>query len=182
MEIGNILKQLRERKGLTLRELGEKAGLSASFIGQVEREETSPSIRSLKNLTDALEVNLIDLFSGIDQGEELPHIVTPEKRRKIESNEVGIERYLLTSLFNRNIEMILIIAQPGSSTGEGYYSHDGEETGFIISGSLVTEINGKSYFLREGDSISFKCSDLHRWENTGIHTSVSIWAITPPSF
>lgn len=183
MKIGDVLRHIREARGLSLRELSQKSGLSASFIGQIERDETSPSVRSLKALTDALGIKLVDLFNGIEQnGSASSPVVTPDKRRRIEYPGYGVQMYLLTPDTNRDLQLILIIAEPGGSTGEGLYSHEGEEAGLILSGSLYVQIGDKEYYLREGDSLSFKCSTPHRWENRGKTTSISVWAITPPSF
>lgn len=181
MKIGDALRQIREARGLSLRELSQKSGLSASFIGQIERDETSPSVRSLKALTDALGIKMADLFDGIEQKASSP-VVTPDKRRRIDYPGYGVQMYLLTPDTNQNLQLILIIAEPGASTGEGFYSHEGEEAGLILSGSFYAQVGDKEYYLREGDSLGFKCSTPHRWENRGKTTSISVWAITPPSF
>ena len=57
------LLMLREAKGLSLRTLAEKVGLSASFLSQVERDEVSPSIASLEKIARALRVALASLFA-----------------------------------------------------------------------------------------------------------------------
>ena len=183
MEIGQILKRIRVSRGLSLRELSQKSGVSPSFIGQIERNETSPSVRTLKALTDALDIRLGELFDGIERNGEVPSpLITPDKRRKIEYRGYGVEMYLLTPDLDRNLQLILIIAEPGGSTGEGFYTHEGEEAGIILSGSLCVQVGDTKYNLREGDSLSFKCSTPHRWENMGNAQSISVWAITPPSF
>jgi transcriptional regulator with XRE-family HTH domain len=97
MEIGQILKQIREQKGLSLRELSEMCGLSASFIGQVERDETSPSMRSLMSIAQSLGIKLTDLFSSLEQSDDIVSpVVTPDKRRKIENVFPGVEMYVLS--------------------------------------------------------------------------------------
>jgi transcriptional regulator with XRE-family HTH domain len=63
LTLGRRLLALREARRLSLRTLAERVGLSASFLSQVERDETSPSIASLEKIAQALGVDLASLFS-----------------------------------------------------------------------------------------------------------------------
>ena len=56
MELGHRLRTRRQELGLSLRELAERVGLTASFLSQIERDLASPSIESLRKISDALEV------------------------------------------------------------------------------------------------------------------------------
>lgn len=60
--LGKRINLLRKSKGLTQEELGEKAGLSYKFVGEMERGEVNPSLDSLVSMADALGVNITDLF------------------------------------------------------------------------------------------------------------------------
>ena len=89
---------------------------------------------------------------------------------------------LLSPHLNSNIELIMIIAEPGGNSGKGLYSHKGEEIGLVLSGSIVIYLGDKQHVLHEGDSMYFTSETPHRWENPGTRQSISVWAITPPSF
>lgn len=183
MNIGDKLKQIREIKGLSLRDIAEKSGLSASFIGQVERNETSPSMRSIKNITDALGIKLADILIDIENQEEEPtNVVTLEQRRRVENLLKGVDMYYLTPEDNKNILGAILYAKPGSSSGEDYSLHGGEEFGYIISGTLWFWVGDKEYNLREGDSISFSSMIPHKWENRSMMPSISLWVSTPPAY
>ena len=54
MDIGNKIKQLRTRQGLTLEELASRSELTKGFLSQFERDLTSPSIDSLSDILEAL--------------------------------------------------------------------------------------------------------------------------------
>jgi two-component system, OmpR family, response regulator len=60
--VGDTVRRLRHERGLTLKQLAERAGLSISQISQVERAESSPSVSSLYRLAVALESRVQDLF------------------------------------------------------------------------------------------------------------------------
>ena len=58
MDIGNKIKQLRTRQGLTLEELASRSELTKGFLSQLERDLTSPPIDSLSDILEALGTNL----------------------------------------------------------------------------------------------------------------------------
>lgn len=63
MDIGKKIRRLRLEKNLTQEELADRTELSKSFISQVEREQTSPSIATLVDILQALGTNLRDFFN-----------------------------------------------------------------------------------------------------------------------
>ncbi len=59
--LGQRLRALRKQRSLSQEKLGDRAGLSGKFIGEVERGEKSISIDSLYRVSVALEIPLRDL-------------------------------------------------------------------------------------------------------------------------
>ncbi len=62
--LGERIRQRRKELGFSLRKLGARTGLTASFLSQVEHNQSSPSITSLQRIATALEVPVIALFDG----------------------------------------------------------------------------------------------------------------------
>lgn len=60
--IGPKIREFRKERQLTIQELAQKAGLSASYISQVETEKVSPSIAALKKIGAVLEVRTVDFL------------------------------------------------------------------------------------------------------------------------
>jgi len=60
--IGRVIRQERQEHGLTIKELGEKAGLSEIYVGEIERGQKYPSAKVLESLSRALELDLADLL------------------------------------------------------------------------------------------------------------------------
>ena len=65
--LGTRLRALRKQRGLSQERLGDRAGLSGKFIGEVERGEKSISIDSLYRVSVALEIPLRDLTDVRDK-------------------------------------------------------------------------------------------------------------------
>lgn len=61
-KLGEKIRQLRKLRELTQEQLGEKAGISYKFIGEVERGTVNPSLDSLIGIAGALDVGVRELF------------------------------------------------------------------------------------------------------------------------
>lgn len=106
--MGRNIRAARKAKGLSQFQLAERSGLSADFIGKVERGTTSPSIESLKGIADALHLTLRDLFEGEVKGgpsqEALSELIRLCRGRAKEDIEllVGIARLIFQWLQGRS--------------------------------------------------------------------------------
>lgn len=56
--IGNNIRKYRLKQNLTQEQLAEKVGISTSFYANLERSKKSMSIKTLRDLADALEVSV----------------------------------------------------------------------------------------------------------------------------
>src|SRR5438876_2424833 len=63
LQLGPRIRSLRQARHETLRELAERAGVTESFLSQVEREVTSPSIASVQRIARALDLGIAELFA-----------------------------------------------------------------------------------------------------------------------
>jgi transcriptional regulator with XRE-family HTH domain len=60
--LGRIIRRERQARDLTIKELGDKAGLSEIYVGEIERGQKYPSSKVLESLANALELDLADLL------------------------------------------------------------------------------------------------------------------------
>lgn len=65
MELGDRIRELRKQKGTTLKDVSDVTKLSVSFLSDVERNRTSPSLESLNTLADYFGLHLIDMLGGV---------------------------------------------------------------------------------------------------------------------
>jgi transcriptional regulator with XRE-family HTH domain len=64
---GRVLRSVRENRGLSQEELGARAGYHRTYIGQLERGEKSPSLRTLFNLALTLAVSPSALIKRVER-------------------------------------------------------------------------------------------------------------------
>lgn len=189
MQIGEKIRLLRKQQRITLKEISERTGFSISFISQVERNLSKPSVDSLKRICDFLGVPLAVFFDD-ERFQEIAsdRVIRQEHRKRLNFEGSKAEMFLLSpsvtpEMTNCKIELMMIIAQPGAQSGHRYHYHKGEECGVVVKGTLNIYLDdGTSYDLAEGDSMYFSSEQGHKWKNLGDVESISVWAITPPSF
>ena len=180
--IGEQLRELRQVKALTLREVADKAGISVSYLSQLERNQSRLPIGILKKLSDALGVHMNWFFQGQAQGDPAENdiVVRADKRRRMSFTGLGITEELLSPNLSGPLELLLSTIAPGADSED--YSHDGAEAGFVLSGTLDLWVSGREFRLTQGDSFSFKSAEVHRCANPGGEPTRVLWVITPPHY
>jgi transcriptional regulator with XRE-family HTH domain len=176
-QIGSAIRKLRVEKGIRIKELTGTTGLSASLISQVERGLTTPSIPTLVKISNALGVPLVSLFLEIHGNP----VIKKKERKKLVLSSSGAAFQLLSPEESRKIEFLLIEIE-GKNSNYELVSYTGEKCGYVIKGNMEIILGDSTYYLEEGDSIYFQSTVPHRFKSADGEKTVSIWAITPPSF
>ncbi len=194
MAVGAKLRAIRTRRGLTLQQVADAAGLSKAFVSQIESGTANPSLASLKRVGTALGIPLAALFEGAENGTEPAghtadepgevRVVRRSRRKQIVWPGRTTPSYLLTPDLRGPLEVMLDVLEPGHRTedDERCMTHEGEEFGFILEGRYEITVGDKSIVLEEGDSITFPSRLPHRGRALGDRTVKTLWVITPPSF
>ena len=179
--VGNEIKRLRKLRGRTLEQLATGAGVSAGLLSQVERGQGNPSFNTLVQVAHALGIPVARLMVG--EQISSPVVRRSERRRlNLGANDDLVLMELLTARLDSALEAIRIVAEPGYSTEDTPFAHDGEEFGIVLEGTHAVNVGGAHYVLQAGDSISYSSTIPHWYENPGEVTSVSLWVVTPPTF
>ncbi len=180
--IGEQLRELRQIKNLTLRQVAEKAGISLSYLSQLERNQSRLPIGVLKKISDALGVHMNWFFqrSGDGDAAERDVVVRAANRRRMSFTGLGITEELLSPNLSGPLELLVSTIEPGADSED--YSHDGAEAGLVLSGTLDLWVAGRYFRLQEGDSFSFRSTEVHRCANPGGIATKVLWVITPPHY
>lgn len=180
-QFGDRLRELRERKGLTMKAIANEINVSESLISQIERNKVSPSIDTLFSIADALEADYEYIFQDYRKNKQVD-LVRKKDRNNIVTPGVTFRQLTVMSDFSEKhaIEAFLMEIKKGEKKGAKDYGHAGKEFGFILSGEGVLEYGTEEYLLKEGDSISFSSDNPHILRNTGNGILRAIWVISPP--
>jgi transcriptional regulator with XRE-family HTH domain len=164
--VGPRVKALREAMGLSLRDLGERTGVSAPMLSQVERGETSPTLSVARRIASGLELSLSQLLR-LDEGEGVS-IVRRTERRSGGSRKHAYE-IITPPLPGQRAEVSAHTLKPGASTGgpgdPPMHEPGSRETAVVTDGAVALKIAGHEYRLETGDSVTFDADLPHHFEN-----------------
>jgi len=179
MEIGKRIKELRVQKNLTQEELADRAELSKGFISQVERDLTSPSIATLIDILQCLGTTPEEFFRS-----PAPEQVVFRKSdyfEKVDHELLSTIEWIIPNAQKNMMEPILVTLEEGGSTYPDN-PHEGEEFGYVLSGTIRIRIGTRVCTAKKGESFYFVPGETHSIECTGKGTARFLWVSTPPSF
>ena len=180
VDVGERLRDIRRLRRATLKTIADRAGVSESFLSQVERGRASASIASLRRIAGALGVSVADLFEP--GGPPKPRVLRRDDRPSLAFGILG-RKLLLTPRPLQHLEVFAGELDVGGSTGAEAYAHgDSEELFVVLSGNVQLELGGAVYDLEHGDSIDYRSSTPHRVTNVGEERAEVMWIISPPSY
>ena len=147
MDIGNKIKQLRTRQGLTLEELASRSELTKGFLSQLERDLTSPSIDSLSDILEALGTNLSEFF----QEDKNDQFVFRSEDFFVDERENCTVNWIVPNTQKNQMEPILLELPAGVESFE-IEPHNGEEFGYVLDGSVILECDGERSVVCRGET------------------------------
>jgi len=187
--IGERLKAIRAQKGLSQRELAGRAGMTNGAISMIEQDKTSPSVSSLKRILDGIPMSLSEFFAGVEAEAMPKYFYASEEFTELSPQDLGLgggsEQLSLRQLGDASRHSLQVLYEtyaPGADTGEGMLSHESEEAGIVVTGSVEVTVDKQIRVLSPGDGYIFDSRLPHRFRNVGNKECIVISACTPPTF
>lgn len=187
VSLGQSLKKLREDRGLTVREIARRAGVSASLVSQIERGRVTPSVATLYQLATEFGLPIDALFSGTVEPATEREVSAPLSRgpilrlndRKRISLAGGVTWERLTPSEDETVEFMHVTYQVGGAScpDDSLVRHGGREYACVLSGKLGLQIGFEEYELNPGDSFAFDPQQPHRLWAIGNAPATAIWFI-----
>lgn len=140
-----------------------------------------PSVTVLYRIAQALGAN-VGYFFGEGPAVRLDPVVRKGERKRLVIDGTNGVYELMSREASKRLEVLRITLKGRESSRTELISHEGEECGFVVKGHLLVKLGTEEYYLGEGDSMTFDSSIPHRYLNIDDEESISIWAMTPPSF
>jgi transcriptional regulator with XRE-family HTH domain/quercetin dioxygenase-like cupin family protein len=199
-DVGPRLRAHREQRGLSLRELARRLGVSPSAISQIETGKSRPSVSTLYSIVSELGMSLDELFGSPKAvrpraaraaappapargtGQSRPsaerHVQRADSRATIDL-ESGVRWERLTPGPDHDMDFLFVTYDVGGSSSEGNRSmrHSGHEYGLVLSGKLEVTVGFDHYVLGPGDAISFDSTVPHHLTNLGDEPVRGVWVV-----
>ncbi|HVL33205.1 MAG TPA: XRE family transcriptional regulator [Actinomycetota bacterium] len=177
--VGRRIRSLREARGLSLRDLAERSGVSAPMLSQVERGETSPTLAVAEKIAAGLTLSLSQLLR-LDEGKHVT-VVKPASRHRVKRGGHQWEE-LTPPLPGQRATVTAHTLRAGARTGAGddppLHEPGSRETVVVQSGRLALLVETDRYELSEGDAVTFDADLAHHFENPGRTEAVFIAVVT----
>jgi len=176
--LGRRIRQIRIEKGLTLKQVEAKVGISATHVSEVERGRTSPTVGALTRIAEALGVrpsHLIDFPIGrhrtVTRSGSRSQLTMPDRRADIE--------ILVPSDPAAEISVFLVTLAPGFADGVPGEARTGDKLFHILEGEAELVVGDKVLPLVAGDTIHFRSNHAHRLVNRTASPCHLLWALWP---
>jgi transcriptional regulator with XRE-family HTH domain len=190
--LGEQLREARVAAGLTIAQVAEATKLSVGYISQVERDLANPSIGAINRIAGAVGVRMSAFFSNGSEPEfgeshlereTVPtEIVRGDRRKGLTYPGSNVRHELLTPSLQRALQILMIQAPVGTTHGDETISHEGEECGIVLQGTMELTVDDETFIVEAGDSIYFDASKPHSWRSAGPEELEVIFVMTPPHF
>lgn len=165
VDVASRLRELREARGISMRTLATKSGLSANALSMIERSKTSPSVSTLYKLADALGVSITAFFGVETEKKQIVYLKHDERTRMPFTR--GVFEALGGEQFVGRVEPFMLMLESGASCGPHGMVHSGHEFVFCLRGQLDYFVEKDLFHLDAGDSLLFASKLSHRWRNPG---------------
>jgi transcriptional regulator with XRE-family HTH domain/quercetin dioxygenase-like cupin family protein len=198
-ELGDRLRAARSARGLSLRSLADRVGVSPSLISQVERGLARPSVNTLYAMARELDVSFDALLfpdvrppsahrpadprppatsTGDWPSSPARPVQRAASRRSIRlASGVVWERLTTESL--PSVDFLYVTYEVGgaSSPEHEFQRHGGQEWGYVLTGRLGVTIGFDDHILEVGDAIALDSTVPHRLYNVGDEPVHAIWFV-----
>lgn len=175
IDLGKNIMSIRKKHAISLRDLADSIGISASMLSQVERGLANPSISTMKLIADALGEPLYNFFLPNNRQEDslVSRAATRQKyafspsTSSWESLQHRPDGYSCEHLSSpdSNLEMLRVCLPPHCSSNMIPRSHDEPECAYVESGTVKIELGDSSADLSEQDAVTIPAKTPHRWIN-----------------
>jgi transcriptional regulator with XRE-family HTH domain len=181
-KVGSRLRAEREHRGIGLRELARRVGVSPSLVSQIELDRVNPSVSTLYAIVTELGMTMSDVFGErpeermVQAGDGLAE--RPETRPVINLAS-GVRWERLTHERDPEVEFLYVVYPVGAAScpEDALMTHGGREYGYVTSGTLGVQVGFEAYELGHGDSIAFDSSSPHRLWAVGGEPVHAIWVV-----
>ena len=179
---GRRIREMRKRRGLTLKEVAEATGYTIGHISQIERDLKSPSLVALRKIATCLDCSEVWLIMGDselsaqspEEGKKSKesYLVRKENRIPMKIPEIDVSYSIFTPSKLPNAQEaqmtgLIVRLKPNTWVTEQMISHGNyDESLLLLKGELELRIDNSTYMIYEGDSFYIPKNCLHNYLNT----------------
>jgi transcriptional regulator with XRE-family HTH domain len=177
IDVGRRLRELRAARGLSMRALAEQSGLNVNTLSLIENQRSSPSVSTLQQLAQTLQVS-ISAFFETDQGDKQVVHQKAGSRPKAAFTHGSMED-LGAGMSRFGAEPLIVTLAPKADSGKTPIVHTGREFVYCLDGRIAYTVGIETYLLEPGDSLLFEAYLPHHWKNLDATPSRTLLVLSP---
>jgi len=180
LNLGQKIKNLRQRKGISRQQIVERTGLSKPLLSQIESEVVAPPVATLLKISKALNVNIGYFFQEEETGKRAVVVRKNERKqvfRRIHEDPSKVGYYYESLAYpkaDKHMEPFQVQFEIKRKEDLIFFTHKGEEFVFILEGQLEFNYENETFLLEAGDSLYFDSSLPHAFRATGKKNALAI--------
>lgn len=178
--LGECIRAIRVSRNMSIQELSRRTGLSNGMVSQLERGLTTPSVRSLRLMSQALQVPISHFFESEPVQASSPYIVRRSERQVLRLTTSGVLKELLSPKGESSVEVYELTIAPDGSSGSDFVTHDARKAGYILAGRLRLWLDQTPHVLETGDSFLFPGTLPYMFDNPGKEPARMLWLSLKP--
>jgi transcriptional regulator with XRE-family HTH domain len=161
--VGQRLREIRTSRRLSMKSLAHMSGLNINTLSLIENERTSPSVSTLQQLAQSLQVPITEFFETDHGTRKLIH--QKQGKRPCVTFQHSIMEDLAPGMPRFGAEPIIVTLEPRADSGKKQIVHTGREFVYCLDGRIVYTVDNEKYILEPGDSLIFDAYLPHHWKN-----------------
>ena len=156
LELGQKIREIRKRSGLSMKKLAEKVGVNLLTIHRIETGKVSPSVALLSEIAYYLNYSITSFMTGEDRSVIL---IKGDAQPAIKSDKMDLKILAPKGSLDENISVTLGKAEPGEFISR--HKNEGVELTYIIKGKNIFRYGSKEYEIGKGDLLYHEGKDWH---------------------
>ncbi len=177
INVGGRLREVRTNFGLSIRALSEMSGLNVNTLSLIENGRTSPSVGTLQQLAQSLQVPVTEFFETDHGDRKIVHQKDGKRPRAAFTH--GTMEDLGAGMPRFGAEPLIVTLQPNADSGKTPIVHTGREFVYCLEGHVAYTVDTETYLLEPGDSLLFEAYLPHRWKNADDAPSRALLVLCP---
>lgn len=178
LAVGARLKAVREKAGMSQRELAKRASVTNTTVSLIELEAHAPSLASLHRILAAIPISIADFFAIPTSQQNVLFYDAADlavvTRGAADLRVLGSERR------DKKLQLFIEHYQPGAGTGNEPLAHAGETAAIVIKGTIEVVVGGEKRIITSGGGYQLFGNQPYRLRNVGKTVAIVACACTPP--
>jgi transcriptional regulator with XRE-family HTH domain len=162
--LGPRIRRLRQSRQISLETLANEIGYAVDYLQRIENDEVMPPVAVLLSLSRALEIDFSELLKDEDE-ESKAMERRPEAVRK--RTDHYSYKVLTPKARHKHLKGFLVGIEAASDLEGPGYQHEGEEFVYVFKGQVEVTVGDNVNLLKQGGSLHFNSSLVHKLRNVG---------------